>query len=83
MPPAVRRPATTLLCVLASALATAGGAAAEAGFTPPDARSPNADGINDAYNWIAIFTGAIFLIVQVSLLLFIIRYRRRRRSSRC
>ena len=80
MPPAVRRPATTLLCVLASALAAAGGAAAEVGFNPPDARSPNADGINDAYNWIAIFTGAILLIVQVSLLLFIVRYRRRRRS---
>ena len=80
MPPAVRRPATTLLCALASALLVAGGAAAEAGFNPPDARSPNADAINDSYNWIAIFTGAVFLIVQVSLILFIVRYRRRRRT---
>ena len=70
---------TSLLCTLAPALILAGPALAEAGFTPPDARSPNAGAINDAYNWIAIFTGAIFLIVEVALVLFIVRYRRRRR----
>ena len=41
--------------------------------------SPNADRINDSYLWVGIFTGAIFLLVQVSLLWFVIRYRRRRR----
>ncbi len=70
---------TSLLCTLAPALVLAGPALADAGFAPPDARSPNAGAINDAYNWIAIFTGAIFLIVEVALLLFIVRYRRRRR----
>jgi cytochrome c oxidase subunit 2 len=80
MPAAVRRLATLLLCALAATLLTAGAALAEAGFTPPDARSPNADAINDAYNWVAIFTFAIFLIVQGSLLLFIVQYRRRRRA---
>jgi cytochrome c oxidase subunit 2 len=79
MPAAVRRLVTSLLCTLAPALFLAGPALAEAGFTPPDARSPNADAINDSYNWIAIFTGAIFLIVEVALVLFIVRYRRRRR----
>jgi cytochrome c oxidase subunit II len=81
MPPAVRRPfASTLFGTLALTLVLAGGALAEAGFTPPDAGSPNAEAINDAYNWVAIFTGAIFLLVQGALLLFIVRYRRRRRS---
>ncbi len=81
MPPAVRRPyASTLLGSSALALVLAGGALAEAGFAPVDSRSPNADAINDAYNWVAIFTGAIFLLVQGSLLLFIVRYRRRQRA---
>ena len=37
--------------------------------------SPNAERINDSYFWVAIFTGAIFLLVQGSLLWFIVRYR--------
>jgi cytochrome c oxidase subunit 2 len=81
MPPAVRRLlASTLLGSIALALVFAGGALAEAGFTPVEPRSPNANAINDAYNWVSIFTGAIFLLVQGSLLLFIIRYRRRKRA---
>ena len=80
MPPAVRRPfASTLLGSCALALVLTGSALAEAGFTPVEPRSPNADAINDAYNWVTIFTAAIFLLVQGALLLFIIRYRRRRR----
>ena len=81
MPPAVRRPfASTLLGSIALALVLTGSAFAEAGFTPVEPRSPNAEAINDAYSWVSIFTGAIFLLVQGSLLLFIIRYRRRRRA---
>ena len=41
--------------------------------------SPNAEGINDSYLWISIFTGAIFVLVEGSLLWFIFRYRRGRR----
>jgi cytochrome c oxidase subunit 2 len=82
MPPAVRRPfASTVLALLALALALAGTALADGGgFVPVEPRSPNAEGINDAYNWVSIFTGAIFLIVQGSLLWFIFRYRRGRRA---
>src|SRR5688572_17456733 len=81
MPPAVSRPfASTLLGSIALALVLTGSAFAEAGFTPVEPRSPNAEAINEAYNWVSIFTGAIFLLVQGSLLLFIIRYRRRRRA---
>ncbi len=70
----------SLAFALVSALVLAGTAlAAEPGFTPPEPHSPNAEAINDAYNWVSIFTGAIFLLVQGALLYFIVRYRRRRR----
>ena len=44
-----------------------------------DAASPNAERIGDAYNWISIFTGFIFVLVEGSLLWFIVRYRRGKR----
>ena len=55
---------------------TGAAAAANGGFAPVDAASPNAEGINQSYAWVSIFTGAVFLLVQVSLIWFIIRYRR-------
>jgi cytochrome c oxidase subunit 2 len=53
------------------------------GFTPPEPASPNAERINDSYLWVAIFTGAIFVLVQGSLVWFMVRYRadRRRRDE--
>ena len=82
MPPAVRRPfASTSLSLAALALVAAGAAFADnGGFSPVEPRSPNAQGINDAYNWVSIFTGAIFIVVQGALILFTVRYRRRRRA---
>lgn len=65
-----------MLCALTFSGAAFG---ADAGFTPPEPHSPNAEAINDAYNWVAIFTGAIFVLVQGSLLWFIVRYRADRR----
>ena len=43
----------------------------------PRRRTPRR--INDSYFWVSIFTGAILLLVQVSLIWFIVRYRRGRR----
>ena len=54
--------------------------AGEPGFTPVEPASPNAERINDSYYWVAIFTGAIFLLVQGTLVWFIVRYRADRRS---
>ena len=51
-----------------------------AGLTPVEPRSPNAEGINDSWNLILALTGAIFLIVEAALVVFIVRYRRRRRE---
>jgi cytochrome c oxidase subunit 2 len=63
------------------ALALAGAAlAGNGGIAPVEPASPNAERINDSYIWVAVFTGAIFLLVQGSLIWFIVRYRRGRRS---
>ena len=63
------------------ALVCAGSAlGADPGFAPPEPASPNAERINDSYYWVAIFTGAILLLVEGSLVWFIVRYRADRRT---
>ena len=63
------------------ALALSGAAVAgNGGFAPVEPASPNAEGIKQSYFWVAIFTGAIFVLVQGSLIWFIIRYRSRNRA---
>jgi len=54
------------------------GFAGNGGFAPPPAESPNAEGIRQAYFWVAIFTGFVFVLVQGALIVFIVKYRRRR-----
>jgi cytochrome c oxidase subunit II len=79
MPPAVRRSASTVV-VLLGALALAAPASADnAGLTPPDPKSPNAEAINETYYLLVGVTGAVFLVVQGALIAFMIRYRRRDR----
>jgi cytochrome c oxidase subunit 2 len=71
----------SLLAVVLVALAAAGSAlAGNGGFAPVEPASPNAERINDSYLWISLFTGAILVVVHVALILFIVRYRRRRRA---
>jgi cytochrome c oxidase subunit 2 len=71
----------SLAVVVLCALALAGAAFADnGGLTPVEPASPNAERINESYAWVSIFTGAIFVLVQASLIWFIIRYRRRNRS---
>ena len=79
MPPAVRRSLGLILLVLALLVPAGAAVAGNGGFAPVAPESPNAEAINDSYAWVAIFTGAIFLLVQGSLLWFIYRYRRGRR----
>ena len=63
------------------ALVLAGTAVAgNGGVAPVEPMSPNAEAIKQSYYWVAIFTGAIFLLVQTTLILFIVRYRRQRRA---
>jgi cytochrome c oxidase subunit 2 len=54
--------------------------AGNAGFAPQAAHSPNAHRIQQAYLFVAIFTGIIFLLVEGALILFIVKYRRGKRA---
>jgi cytochrome c oxidase subunit II len=66
--------------VLGAALAVVGVAyAGNGGFAPETPHSPNADRINESYKWIAIFAALILVVVEGSLLWFVVRYRRRGR----
>jgi len=70
------------LAVATLALLGAGAAAgSNGGLTPIDPSSPNADRITGIYWFILGFTGFIFLVVEISLILFVVRYRRRGRPS--
>jgi cytochrome c oxidase subunit 2 len=77
----VRRKLLALAVVGVAVLATAGiAAAANGGFTPQHAHSPNAHRINDAYWLVLGFTIAIFILVEGLLVAFIVKYRARGRS---
>ena len=63
-----------------TALATAATAlAGNGGLLPPTPHSPNAHRITDAYIFILVFTGIIFVLVEGALVAFAIRYRRGKR----
>ena len=81
MPPPVRRKTLVLVLAFGAALAvTTVAYAGNGGFAPLTPHSPNARRINDAYVWISIFAGAIFVLVEGTLLWFVFRYRRRGRA---
>jgi cytochrome c oxidase subunit II len=81
MPPPVRRKTLVLMLALGAALAFAAVAyAGNGGFAPETPHSPNADRISSTYKWIALFTFAIFVLVEGTLLLFIFWYRQRGRA---
>src|SRR3954463_12419082 len=80
MPLPVRRKLLVLALLVGAALAFAAVAyAGNGGFAPETPHSPNAARINDSYKWIAIFAGAIFILVEGALILFVTRSRRRGR----
>jgi cytochrome c oxidase subunit 2 len=81
MPPRVRRKLLLASLPAVVVLATAGAAAAaNGGFTPQFAHSPNAHRTNHAYYVILGFTAAIFLLVEVLLVVFVFKYRSRGRA---
>jgi cytochrome c oxidase subunit 2 len=80
MPPPVRRFASALAVPTLLALVLAGTAAAgNGGIAPPDPASPSAANIRDVYWLILGITGGIFLLVEGSLILFMVKYRSRGR----
>jgi cytochrome c oxidase subunit 2 len=81
MPSGVRRIAfATLATSLAALSATAIAYAGNGGFLPGEAHSPNAHRIDDAFVFVAIFTGVVFVIVEGALIAFILKYRRGNRA---
>ena len=61
-------------------LADASGAlAGNGGFAPVPPESPNAEGISQSWWFVTAFVVAIFLLVEVLLVVFVVRYRRRSR----
>jgi cytochrome c oxidase subunit II len=76
----VRRIAISTVVLSLCALATATVAlAGNGGFLPGEPHSPNAHRIQDAFIFVAIFTGIIFVLVEGALIAFIIKYRRGKR----
>ena len=65
--------------VTVSLAAAATALAGNGGFAPVAPVSPNAHAIKQSYLFISIFTIAIFLLVETLLIVFVIRYRRRKR----
>jgi cytochrome c oxidase subunit II len=58
----------------------AAASAGNGGFLPVTPHSPNAARIRDAYLFILVFTGVIFVGVEGALLAFVVRYRRGKRA---
>lgn len=81
--PATVRSKLLLVACLAGTLVlavTATAFAGNGGFAPVEGASPNSDRIKDAYNVVAIFTGAILVLVEGLLIAFMIRFRRKGRA---
>jgi cytochrome c oxidase subunit 2 len=75
------RPLLALAGVLLLAgLAAPGALADNGGFTLIEPASPNAEGIENLFWVVTAFALLIFLLVEVVLVLFVVRYRRRRRD---
>ena len=82
MPFSVRRTVLATLVTSVAALATTAVAyAGNGGFLPATPHSPNAQRVTDAFIFVSIFTGVIFVIVEGALILFIIKYRRGKRAA--
>lgn len=82
MPLGVRRLAiVTLLTVAVTAATAAAAYAGNGGLLPGEAHSPNAHRIDDAFVFVAIFTGVIFVGVETALIAFAVKYRRGKRPA--
>ena len=58
----------------------AAAAAGNGGLLPPAPHSPNAQRISNAYIFVLVFTGIVFVLVEGVLIAFVIRYRRGKRA---
>ena len=76
----LRKHTVVALGALAALLVDASAAlAGNGGFAPVSPESPNAEGITQSWWFISAFVLGIFLLVEVLLVVFVVRYRRRNR----
>lgn len=68
---------TAVLAALVLAVPALGG---NGGLAPVPPESPNAEGISQSYWFITFFLLGVFLLVETLLIVFVIRFRRRRRE---
>ena len=82
MPASVRPKPLVIVGVLLGALLlpATSALAGNGGFAPVPPESPNAKGITQSFLFISAFVFAIFLLVEVLLVVFVVRYRRRSRA---
>jgi cytochrome c oxidase subunit 2 len=80
MPPGVRKVFVLVLAAAGALVLAATAAAGNGGLLPPSPHSPNAHRITDAYIFVLVFTGIIFLLVEGALIAFAVRYRRGKRA---
>jgi cytochrome c oxidase subunit II len=81
MPFAVRRiRLATLVTSLAALVVVPAALAGNGGFLPGEPHSPNAHRVHDAFIFVSIFTGVIFVAVEGALIVFIFKYRRGKRA---
>ena len=76
----LRKHTVAFVVALAALSGNASAALADnGGFAPVPPESPNAEGISQSWWFISAFALAIFLLVEVLLVVFVLRYRRRNR----
>ena len=71
---------TALVAALAALAFAAPALAQNGGLTPVEPASENAQAIYDAYILILFVTGFVFVVVEATLLVFVVRYRRGNRA---
>jgi len=69
-----------LLAGLGALLVAGSAMAGSGGLAPVAPASKNAEGIRDAYWLILAVTGFVFIVVEATLIVFLVRYRRRSRA---
>ena len=80
MPAIVRsKPVVIVGAVLALLASTAPAVGGNGGFAPVPPESPNAEDITTSYWFVTAFCLGVFLLVEILLVLFVVRYRRRSR----
>jgi cytochrome c oxidase subunit 2 len=65
-----------------AALAAPAAYAGNGGFAPEPPHSPNAKDITDSWIFISVFVVSVFVVVEALLVLFIVRFRRRKQDPR-